>query len=59
MVQLYYLCQCCGTIFYVSGSGSVPTFEKDMIPVPTFEKLWFRFRFLLHIYEKPPTFLSD
>jgi hypothetical protein len=53
------LCQCCGTIFYVSGSGSVPTFEKDMIPVPTFEKLLFRFRFPHHIYEKPPTFLSD
>ncbi len=39
--------QCCGTvtIFYGSGSGSY--FWKVMVPVPTFEKLWFRFRFLL------------
>jgi hypothetical protein len=30
----------------------VPTFEKVMVPVPvtTFEKLRFRFRFQLHIY---------
>ncbi len=41
--------QCCGTltIFYGSGSGS--DFWKVMVPVPvpTFEKLWFRFRLLL------------
>ncbi len=37
--------QRCGivTIFYGSGSD----FWKVMVPVPTFEKLWFRFRFLL------------
>jgi hypothetical protein len=45
--------QCCGTvtIYYGSGSGSVSDFWKVMVPVPvpvpTFEKLWFRFRFLL------------
>jgi hypothetical protein len=35
------------TIFYGSGSD----FRKVMVPVsvPTFEKLWFRFRFQLHI----------
>ncbi len=36
--------QCCGTvtIFYDSGSD----FWKVMVSVPTFEKLWFRFRLL-------------
>ncbi len=41
--------QCCGTvtIYYGSGSGSGSDFWKVLfpVPVPTFEKLWFRFRF--------------
>ncbi len=37
--------QCCGTVIIYYGSGS--DFWKVMVPVPTFEKLWFRFRFLL------------
>ncbi len=38
---------CCGTVTNFYGSGS--DFWKVMVPVPvpTFEKLWFRFRFLL------------
>ena len=41
--------QCCGTvtIYYGSGSGSGSDFWKVMVPVLTFEKLWFRFRYLL------------
>jgi hypothetical protein len=47
--------QCCGTVTICYGSGS--DFWKVMVPVPTFEKLWFRFlllkklrfRFQLHI----------
>ncbi len=37
--------QCCGTVTIYYGSGS--DFWKVMVPVPipTFEKFWFRFRF--------------
>jgi hypothetical protein len=52
--------QCCRTVTIFYGSGSdfwkvmvpVLTFEKVMVPVPvpTFEKLRFWFRFQLHIY---------
>jgi hypothetical protein len=43
------LMQCCGTVTIFYGSGSGSDFWKVMVPVPTFEKLWFRFRFQLHI----------
>jgi hypothetical protein len=39
--------QRCGTLTILYGSGSGSDFWKVMVPVPTFEKLWFRFRFLL------------
>jgi len=39
--------QCCGTVTIYYGSGSCSDFWKVMVPVPTFEKWWFRFRFLL------------
>ncbi len=49
------IAQRCGTvtIFYGSASGSGSDLWKVMVPVPTFEKLWFRFRFqflLMKIY---------
>jgi hypothetical protein len=34
----------CGTVTIFYGSGS--DFRKVMVPVPTFEKLWFRFQLL-------------
>ncbi len=41
--------QCCGTVTIFYGSGSGSDFWKVTVPVPvrTFEKLWFRFPFLL------------
>jgi hypothetical protein len=39
--------QGCGTVTILYGSVPVLTFGKTMVPVRTFEKLWFRFRFLL------------
>ncbi len=48
--------QCCGTvtIFYSSGCGSGYDFWKVMVPVPTFDKLRFRFRFRLPRYLSRP-----
>ncbi len=45
----YISTQCCGTVTIFYGSGSGSDFWKVMVPVPvpTFEKLWFRFRFRL------------
>ncbi len=42
--------QRCGTVTIFYGSGS--DFWKIMVPVlvPTFEKLWFRFRFQLQLH---------
>ncbi len=39
--------QCCGTVTIYNGSGSGSDLWKVLVPVPTFEKFWFRFRFQL------------
>ncbi len=47
LTDAFWFEQCCGTVTIYYGSDFWKVMVLVSVPVPTFEKLWFRFRFLL------------